>query len=183
MKDLAMHIMDIVQNSTRAGANLVQVVVVEDTAKNHLSIQFIDDGCGMDKEMVQQVSNPFFTSRTTRKVGMGIPLLMQNAEQSNGSVNVESEVGKGTTLTAEFTHNHIDRPPWGDVSATMSLIISGNPDIEFIYQHKYNNQEFELDSRVIKQELDGLPIYQPEVIKFIKEMLQENLKAMGVEIE
>lgn len=181
MKDLSMHIMDIVQNSTRAKATLTQIIVNELPSKNQLIIEISDNGSGMDNEMVKQVSNPFFTSRTTRKVGLGIPLLIQNAEQAGGHVKIHSELGKGTSVKAFFEHDHIDRIPWGDISGTITLIIAGNPNVDFIYKHNFKNKKFEIDSRVIKQELEGLPINQPEVINFIKEMIEENLNNMGIE--
>ena len=181
MKDLSMHIMDIVQNSTRAGASLVTIEVIEEPGADRLTIEIIDNGCGMDEQTLKRVSDPFFTSRTTRKVGLGIPLLMQNAEQTGGQVIIKSVVGEGTTVQAMFSHSHIDRPPMGDVAGTVALLISGNPSVEFVYKHKFNEQQFEFDSRVIKAELDGISIHQPRVVKFMKEMIHENLLEIGVE--
>ncbi|MBN2165615.1 MAG: sensor histidine kinase [Marinilabiliaceae bacterium] len=182
MKDLSMHIMDIVQNSTRANATLIKIIVNENPGLNMLQIKIIDNGDGMDPEITKQVSNPFFTSRTTRKVGLGIPLLIQNAEQTGGNVSIESDKGKGTIITASFQHRHIDRVPWGDIPGTITLLFSGNPSIDFVYSHHFNNEVFEIDSRIIKKELDGIPINQPAIIKFIKEMIDENLKNIGVDI-
>jgi anti-sigma regulatory factor (Ser/Thr protein kinase) len=182
MKDLSMHIMDIVQNSTRAGATLVTIEVAEELAIDRLTLMIADNGCGMDEETLKRVADPFFTSRTTRKVGLGIPLLMQNAEQTGGQVLIESEVGKGTTLQAVFSHSHIDRPPMGDVAGTIALLISGNPNVEFVYTHRFNEHRFEFDSREIKAELDGVSIHQPRVVKFMKEMIHENLLEIGVEL-
>ena len=183
MKDLSMHIMDIVQNSVRANSNLIQIEVNEQPEQNLLSIKFQDDGYGMDQDTLKRVTDPFYTSRSTRKVGLGLPLLMQNAEQAGGKIEISSELGKGTSLISEFEHNHIDRPPWGDIGGTIALIMSGNPNIEFRYVHIFKDKIFEIDSRIIKKELDGVPIQRPEIIRFIKNMIVENLTDSGVNLE
>jgi hypothetical protein len=182
MKDLSLHIMDIVQNSTRAKATLVQIIVNEQINGDILSIEIIDNGCGMDAETLSKVSNPFFTSRTTRKVGLGIPLIMQNTEQTGGYVKITSKKGQGTTLKAIFGHTHIDRPPWGDLAGTIALLVCGHPDVNFIYLHKRENQKFYFDSREIKTELEDIPVTNPKVFKFIVNMIQKNLLEIGVDI-
>lgn len=175
MKDLSMHIMDILQNSTRAGASEVTLEVLEDAAADTLTIRFIDNGCGMDAETVQKVINPFFTTRTTRKVGLGLPLLKQNTEQTGGSLDIQSEKGKGTTVTAVFGRTHLDRPPMGDLAGTVVLTASAYPDIRFIFHYRNDETDYVFDTDEVKEALDGISIQEPEVIQYLKEMIQENI--------
>ena len=176
MKELALHILDIAQNSITAGAENIGINVEEDEGNNVFRITVIDDGCGMSEEMVQRVTDPYVTSRTTRRVGMGIPLLMHSAEQAGGFLKIESKKGKGTTLEATFEHNHIDRPELGDIAGVMSILIGSNPDIRFKYQHKKNEQDFSLDTNDVIDTLEGIPINEPEVLKFIREMINDHIK-------
>ena len=175
MKDLSMHIMDILQNSTRAGATEVTLEVLEDVAADTLTIRFIDNGCGMDAETVQKVINPFFTTRTTRKVGLGLPLLKQNTEQTGGSLDIQSEKGKGTTVTAVFGRSHLDRPPMGDLAGTIVLTASAYPDIRFIFHYHNGETDYVFDTVEVNEALDGISIQEPEVIQYLKEMIQENI--------
>ena len=175
MKDLSMHIMDILQNSTRAGATEVTLEVLEDVAADTLTIRFIDNGCGMDAETVQKVINPFVTTRTTRKVGLGLPLLKQNTEQTGGSLDIQSEKGKGTTVTAVFGRSHLDRPPMGDLAGTVILTASAYPDIRFIFHYHNGETDYVFDTVEVNEALDGISIQEPEVIQYLKEMIQENI--------
>ena len=175
MKDLSMHIMDILQNSTRAGATEVTLEVIENPAADTLTIRFIDNGCGMDAETVQKVINPFFTTRTTRKVGLGLPLLKQNTEQTGGSLDIQSEKGKGTTVTAVFGLTHLDRPPMGDLAGTVVLTASAYPDIRFIFHYHNGETDYVFDTVEVNEALDGISIQEPEVIQYLKEMIQENI--------
>lgn len=176
MKDLSLHILDIVQNSTRAQASLVEIGVEENTETNLISIFIKDNGTGMPPEMVEQVSDPFVTSRTTRKVGMGIPLFKQSAEQSGGHLNIFSELGVGTTLVATFKLDNIDTPPLGDLSGVIAMTVSGNPNIDFIFSYKYNNLLYEFDTREIKQILGNTPITEPKIAAFLRDMIKENIE-------
>lgn len=170
-----MHIMDILQNSTRAGATEVTLEVMEDPAADTLTIRFIDNGCGMDAETVQKVINPFFTTRTTRKVGLGLPLLKQNTEQTGGSLDIQSEKGKGTTVTAIFGLTHLDRPPMGDLAGTVVLTASAYPDIRFIFHYKNDKVDYVFDTKEVNEALDGISIQEPEVIEYLKEMITSNI--------
>lgn len=170
-----MHIMDILQNSTRAGATEVTLEVLEDAAADTLTIRFIDNGCGMDAETVQKVINPFFTTRTTRKVGLGLPLLKQNTEQTGGSLDIQSEKGKGTTVTAVFGLTHLDRPPMGDLAGTVVLTASAYPDIRFIFHYQNDKVDYVFDTKEVNEALDGISIQEPEVIEYLKEMIESNI--------
>ena len=175
MNDLSMHILDIIQNSLSAGASQIELNVWEDVANNLLTIIIKDNGKGMAPQQVEQVTDPFFTSRTTRKVGMGLPLYRQSAEQSGGSLQVESQVGVGTTVTATFQHNHLDRPPMGDLANAAVLMMSANPHHRFILTYTYNHRTYSVDTVEINQALDGLPINDVRVIGMITNMIRDNM--------
>ncbi|MBQ6071746.1 MAG: sensor histidine kinase [Bacteroidales bacterium] len=177
MKDLSMHIMDILQNSTRAKASTITLEVLLDSQADTLTLIFKDDGCGMSPEMVEKVTNPFFTTRTTRKVGLGLPLLKQNTEMTGGSMDIQSEVGVGTTVTAVFGLTHLDTPPMGDLAGTIVLTISAHPEIHFIFHYKRDEEiDYTLDTDEVYEVLDGMPINDPDVIASLKEMVEENIR-------
>jgi hypothetical protein len=180
MKDLSLHIMDILQNSTRAKASKIELDIIEDTVKNTYTIIFTDNGCGMDEETVKRVIDPFFTTRTVRKVGLGLPLLKQNCEQTGGSLHITSKVNEGTKVEAIFIHDNIDRPTLGDIAGTMVLTVSAYPDIYFIYRHEKDGKSYVFDTEEIKEALDGISIQTPEVIQYLREMITENLREIDV---
>lgn len=128
MTEISLNVLDVSENSTRAGASLVTILVTADTVHDNLTIVIADDGCGMTAEQVAHVTDPFFTTRTTRKVGLGIPFFKYAAESTGGSFLIESEPGKGTTVTAVFGLSHIDRMPLGDMNATIHNLIVYHPD-------------------------------------------------------
>lgn len=175
MKDIALHILDVANNSISAKATLVEIVVDEQIDTNTYTLSIIDNGIGMSPEIVQKVTDPFYTTRTTRKVGMGIPLLKQNAEQSGGALVIQSEEGKGTHLTALFEYNNFDRPPNGDLAGVLTILITGNPKIDFLYTHKYQDKTVVFDSREIKEALEDVSIDNPQIIRYLKEMFEENI--------
>lgn len=172
-----MHIMDILQNSTRAKATEITLEVLLDSAQDTLTLIFKDNGCGMSEETVQKVIDPFYTSRTTRKVGLGLPLLKQNSEMTGGSMTIQSKEGVGTTVTAVFGLTHLDTPPMGDLAGTIVLTISAYPDIRFIFHYKRDDEvDYVLDTDEVYEILDGVPINDPDVIASLKEMVEENIK-------
>lgn len=176
MKELSLHILDIVQNSLSAGASLVDIEIDEQPQNgDYLKIVIIDNGRGMEKEKVAKVLDPFFTTRTTRKVGLGLPLFQQNATHCDGSFEIESNLGSGTTVRAKFKHSHWDRPPLGDMSATLLTLIVLNPDVDFHYIHRLEGNHFELDTRDVRRELgDEIPLNNPVVVDFLREFIGEN---------
>ncbi|MEE0946527.1 MAG: sensor histidine kinase [Acutalibacteraceae bacterium] len=177
MKELSLNILDIAENSVKAGAELIEILLTED--KDILTLVIRDDGCGMSDEVVKSVTNPFYTTRTTRKVGLGIPLLKMAAELTGGSFTVESvsEVASkqnhGTTVTAVFHTDHIDFTPLGDVISTVTTLIQGHPDFDFLFVHKMNDNEVVLDTRELRTVLEGVPLNSYDVIKWIEEFLRE----------
>ncbi|MFO7939821.1 MAG: ATP-binding protein [Bacteroidales bacterium] len=180
MKNIALHILDIVQNSTKAGAHLVRIVIREDLSENTFEVVIEDDGCGMDAAFLEKVSDPYTTTRTTRKVGMGLSLLRQNAEMTEGSFHIESEKGTGTRVQACFGHKHIDRPALGDIVGVVLMLITGNPQVDFVYIHEKEGENFTFDTREVKDALEGIPLSTPEVRPMLKELLVENLKELKV---
>ncbi len=178
MKDLSLHIMDIIQNSIEAGAALITLIIREDILANRMEIAIEDNGRGMTAEILERVADPYYTSRKTRKVGMGIPLFRQTAQQSGGDLMIESQPGKGTKLVASLQHDHIDRPILGDIAGVVSLIAGSNPEKDFIYKHYMNGNEYVFDTREVKEALDGMPISELPVIKYLKEMIRENLNSL-----
>ena len=173
MEDLSLHILDIVENSLSAGATLVEIIICIDTKTDQLKISIRDNGKGMDKNMLNNVRDPFITTRTTRRVGLGISLLEQSAHEADGDIVISSELGKGTEIIATFKNSHIDRRPLGDIGSTIILLIHGNPDIDFIYETNYDGVEMKLDTREIKAELEGVSITTPAVLKLIRDLFQE----------
>ncbi len=177
MKELSLNILDITENSVKAGATLTKIEIEEIDEKLILSIT--DDGCGMTDEILKTVLDPFYTTRTTRKVGMGLPLLKLQAELTGGGLEIMSKhidsfpQTHGTTVKAVFIKNHIDFTPLGDVVSTVKTLIQGHPDTDFLYIHKMENGEVSLDTRVLRETLEGVPLNTYEVIKWIEEYLQE----------
>ena len=176
MKEIALHLLDIVQNSVTAGADHVEITL--DLAPDGmLSVSVKDDGKGMSPELLQRVRSPFVTTRTTRKVGLGIPLLMQNAMASGGGVEIESEVGVGTTITATFNTGSIDCLPVGDLAETMATLILGSPDKpEFTLRCKSAFGEMDFSTAEVREALGGVPLTEPEVIQWISQSLKEEIE-------
>ena len=174
MKELSLNILDVAENSVKAGATLTQILLEEIGDK--LTITIKDDGCGMDSETVKAVTDPFYTTRTTRNVGLGIPLLKLAAEQCGGELSIQSQTDEsshGTSVTAVFYKNHIDFTPLGDVISSVVTLIQGHPDTDFLFSHKKENGEVTLDTREIRAVLDGVPLDTYDVIKWIEESLKE----------
>ncbi len=180
MKELSLHILDIAKNSVKAKASLIEIVVTEDEEKNLFSIGINDNGCGMTEEFLQTVKDPFSTTRTTRKVGMGIPLFEAASVQCGGGLQITSKVGVGTKVLADFQHNHIDRAPLGDMAGTMKTLIWGSPEIDFLYRHKKNGAEFVLDTRELRKILGGVPLDTPDVLEWIEGYIKEGLNGISV---
>lgn len=174
MTEISLNILDVAENSTRAGATLVAIKVLADTAFDKLTVVIADDGCGMTPEQVSHVTDPFYTTRKTRKVGLGIPFFKYAAESTGGSFIIESKPGAGTCVTAVFGLSHIDRMPLGDINSTVETLITCHPDIDFLYTYGYNQAFFELDTRVFRDILGDIPFDAPEVSAYIKEYLSEN---------
>lgn len=178
MKEISLHIMDIAENGVGAGANIIQIHIDENRMENRLVISIKDNGKGIPPEIINKVTDPFYTSRTTRRVGLGLSLFKAAAEQCNGKFNITSIPGEGSEVHASFEFDHIDRAPIGDMSNTLGILIMGNPDIDFIYKHVINGKEFEMDTREIKAELDGISIADPQVAQHLSKMIGKAVRQL-----
>lgn len=179
MKELSLNILDITQNSISACASRIIISVEKDTDENLLTVTIEDNGKGMDEEFVKNVTDPFTTTRNTRKVGMGIPLLKMSAEQAGGEFNISSKLGVGTEVTATFKLNHIDRVPLGDIGQTISVLVSCNQQVDFLYVHKSDGQEFKFDTMEIKEILGDVPLNEPDVIMWMQEYIRDGIKSIN----
>ena len=181
MRELALHLLDIAENSVAAQARNITLTVIENFATDRLHMSVADDGKGMDAEMIERVVDPFVTSRTTRKVGLGIPLLKEAAEACNGFLKITSTVGKGTTLVVEFQLSHIDRMPLGNLPDTILSLVIAYPQIHWQFHYQVNDQKFDFDDQLIKETLDGVPLTEPDVLAYLRELLQTGVSEIKLE--
>ena len=179
MKELSLNILDIAQNSVTAKATRIEITVAE-TAER-LTIRVADNGCGMSQEFVARVTDPFTTTRTTRKVGLGIPLLKMEAQMAGGDLTIQSEVGVGTTTSAWFDPRNIDMPPLGDLISTIITQIQGSPDIDLIFTHSIGAESYTLDTGEIREIMGGISLAEPEILHWLTDYLQENEAALRQE--
>ncbi len=182
MKELSLNILDISKNSVKAGASLTSILI--DETDDALTLTIEDNGCGMSREMVESVTNPFCTTRTTRPVGMGIPLLKLAAEMTEGSFEIHSKSKEeypdshGTRVIAVFKKNHIDFTPLGDVASSVTTLIQGDPDVDFLFRHTTPNGEVGVDTRDLRAQLGDVPLNTYEVIVWVEEYLKEQYNAL-----
>lgn len=175
MNELSLHILDICQNSIKANSSLIKIIINEDVKSNIYEILIKDNGIGMNAKTLSEVADPFFTTRTTRKVGLGVSLFKMAAEMTEGSFDIHSEENKGTIVSANFKHNHIDRAPLGNIADTISILVLNEANIDIYYEHKYGNKNYIFDTRKVKDVLDGIPFTNYEVIKWIKNNIKEGI--------
>jgi signal transduction histidine kinase len=181
MLTLASHILDIAENSVRAGAKLIEISIDEDSQNDLLTIEIIDDGCGMNENILKKVLNPFYTTKTVRRVGLGLPLLKDAAERAGGTFQLESQENSGTTVKATFGLHHLDRQPLGAIINVIIILIISNSKVDFFYKHRHNDQRFEMDTREIRKEIEDVPINHPEIIKYIRGVIEEGLSEIEPE--
>lgn len=176
MRDLSMHVLDIAQNSIKAGASLVTIGFTVDE-KRVLTFFVRDDGCGMPPELLARVTDPFTTTRTTRKVGLGIPMLKQSAEMAGGCFGIESTLGEGTYIHASFDLANIDCIPMGEICDSLLSLIVLNPDApEFVFQASAPGREALFDTRLVRAALGGVKLNEPDVTAWVKESIDEEFK-------
>ena len=178
MKELSLNVLDITQNSVTAGASNILISLIE-ADDGWLTLTISDDGCGMSEETLRTVMDPFYTTRTTRKVGMGIPLLKLACEQTGGTLDIKSKDVKsfpsdhGTTLTATFDTKHIDMTPVGDMVSTIEVLLQGHPEIDYLYEHKTPRFTVGMDTRELKAVLGDVSLGEPEVLEWVRGYLSE----------
>lgn len=179
MRELSLHILDILQNSIAAGATRIEINIDGDSTANQLSVTISDNGKGMSSELLQRVRDPFTTTRTTRRVGLGIPMLAAASEACGGHLEIESKQGKGTTISATFILDHIDRAPMGDITSTMISVIIANPDISFKYHQSMDGEQFILDTDEIHTHLEDVALSDPAVIRWMKGYISEGVSPLS----
>ncbi len=173
MRDLSLHILDIVENSVAARADKIEIRIAEDKEKDLLSVEVIDNGIGMDRETVEKALDPFYTSKTVRRFGLGLPLLSEAAKAANGHLSIQSIKGEWTRIKADFQYSHIDRKPLGDMAQTIITLVMGSPEVDLIYVHRENSRTTHLDTRKIRAQLMETPINSPAGIRMIREVLKD----------
>lgn len=184
MTELSLHVLDVANNSIRANANLIEIKIIIHRKADLLKIKISDNGCGMDKEQLSKVEDPFFTTRTTRGVGLGIPFFKQAAISCGGNFKIESLPKCGTKVVATFSLSHIDRMPLGDINSTIHTLITLNPTVDFIYYYEFDHRSFQLDTREFRDILGNIPLNTPEVSTYIKEYLKEKQREVddGIQV-
>ena len=171
-----MHILDITENSTRAGAHRIDMNLEENHEADLLTLEISDDGAGMDPETLSKALDPFYTTKKVRRVGLGLPMLAQAAERTGGGLTLTSEPGRGTRLKVTFGLSHLDRQPLGDLPGVITTLLAGNPDIEFNYHHRCGDRVFALKTEDLKRELEDVPINHIEVLKYIRQYVKDGLQ-------
>ena len=179
MRELSLHILDIAENALTAGAGLISIEVAESSPEDRLQITIRDNGRGMPPEKIRSIDDPFVTTRTTRRVGLGLSLLAAAARRCEGDITVDASPGRGTEVTATFRHSHIDRAPLGDMAATLGMLIMGNPHVDFVYIHRLDDRDFTLDTRELKRELEGVDLSDPVVASHLTESIRRSLKELA----
>jgi len=179
MRELSMHILDLAQNSIAAGATRIDIEVLANTEEDLLTITIRDNGRGMPAELVSKVRDPFVTTRTTRRVGLGIPMLEAAARACDGDLTIESEPGNGTTVSAKFRLSHVDRAPLGDIASTLVALVAANPDIRIRYLQSVDDREFVLDTDEVKAQLDGVPINENAVLRWLADYVRDQLSTQS----
>ena len=181
MIELSLHILDITENAVRAKARQVLISITEDRTNDRLTLEIRDDGTGMTTEDLKRVLDPFYTTKKVRRVGLGLPMLAQAAENAGGCIEIESEPGKGTVVTVAFQLTHMDRQPLGDLAGTLVTLITGNPEMHFVYRHRCNGRTYSLDTDEIKKEIEDVPINHIEVLNWIRLDVEAGLKKINAQ--
>jgi hypothetical protein len=176
MKTLSDHILDIIQNSLNAKSTLIEIIVQTEKKSDLCILRIKDNGCGMNAEILKEATNPFFTTRKTRKVGLGLSLLKQNAKMANGKFTIQSEPGKGTTVEADFQLSHLDRPELGDVWNSLYLSMLGNDNVELVYEHVTDKGRFKFSSAELRKSIEGISMQQQDIRRAITDFLENNIK-------
>lgn len=170
--------MDVAENGITAGSGCIHILIDEKRIENLLKVVITDNGKGMSPDMVRKVTDPFVTTRTTRRVGLGLSLLKEAAKRCDGDFSVESEPGRGTSVTATFRYDHIDRAPLGDVAGTIMTLIAGNPDIDFVYDHVIDGKRLTVDTRELRKELEE-SLTDPALLFHLKKQIEVELKKLA----
>lgn len=180
MKDLSYHILDVTNNSIRGRAKQIHVTLKESEKEDLLSIIIEDDGIGMSPELVAQLKDPFVTSRTTRKVGLGIPLLYDTCRWCDGNLLIQSQGGEGTCVKATMVRSHIDRPPLGNIGLTMTTLMSGDEGVNITFRYIWEEEVFEISTHSLRDILDDVPLHNPQVMIWLQSYINENIAGVHI---
>ena len=178
MLELALHVLDIAENSSRAKASLIEITIGEDLQRDVFSLEIRDNGQGMDKPTMEKALDPFYTTKKVRRIGLGLPMLKQATVLTSGNFSLTSEPGRGTVVRAEFQHSHIDRQPLGDIAGVIAMLILGNPGIDIVYTHRKNGGTYVLDTRELREGLGDVPLNNMEVLNLIRDNIREGLEEL-----
>ncbi len=181
MNELSLHILDICQNSIKANANIIEIIINEDHKNNLYQIIIHDNGCGMNEKTLSEVSDPFYTTRTTRKVGLGVSLFKMAAELTDGSFEIKSELKKGTSVIATFVNNHINRAPLGKIEESIMILALNEAEIDIYYEHNINQKQYVFDTRKIREVLEGIPFTNYDVIIWMKNNIKQGINEINKE--
>ena len=173
MKELSLHILDLVQNALRAKAQQISIRIKDSVSNDLLEIVIEDNGHGMDAQFLAKVTNPFITSRSTREVGLGIPFFQMAAQMTGGNLQIHSTPGDGTRLRGIFVRSHVDTPPLGDMVETLVTLVQGAPNVDFLYHYQTDSNTVSFDTREIKEVLEDVPLNTPDVLGWIRDYLKE----------
>jgi hypothetical protein len=182
MLELSKHILDIAENSIRAGCRIVLITVTEDIPADTLTVEINDDGRGMSGDEIERAMDPFYTTKKVRRVGLGLPMLKAAAEMTGGSFLLDSREGQGTTVRVTFGHSHIDRQPLGDIGLTVISLIVGSPCVDFVYTHVKNGRQYCMDTREIRHELEDVPIEHVDVLALIRGDIEQAMEELGAAV-
>ena len=173
MREISLHILDLLENAVEAGASKIEIRIEEDLKADRLSLETVDDGCGMSEALIGRVLDPFCTTRKTRHVGLGLPLVLEAARRCDGNLAIQSEPGKGTRVRVTFRHSHIDRAPLGNMATALLAILLSERAVDLNYCHKVNSREFRFDSSEVRSELKEIPLTHPRVRDWLFQFLHE----------
>ena len=175
MRDLSLHILDIAENSIEARARRIDIRIEENRLRDRLTLEIADDGQGMDKELLDRALDPFVTTKKTRRIGLGLPMLAQAAKAAGGKLSLTSRPGRQTRVRATFRLGHIDLKPFGDIAQTLAVLIAGHPEIDIRYAHKTDGRIFRFDTRDLRAQLGGLSLATPHAIALIRKDINDGL--------
>lgn len=181
MQEIALHILDLAENSSRAGAKNLRIRIEESTKKDKIQIEIEDDGRGMNEEELKDVLDPFFTTKQERRFGLGLPMINQAARQAGGTLEIHSAPNEGTKLMFSFQKSHIDRQPMGDMAGVIMVIVAGNPEMDVEYEHICDGKQFTFSTKEIREILENIPLNRTEVLTFIRKYVYEGLRKIGAE--
>jgi signal transduction histidine kinase len=178
MQDLSLHILDIAENAIAAGARSISILVLEDTTRDVLTLEIVDDGRGMSQEELKKAVDPFVTTKLTRKVGLGLPLLNDAAKAANGNLEILSTPGVGTRVIATFQHSHVDRKPLGSLADTITALVTGCEDLNIVFVHERGERRFVFDTKEVREELADSPLHSAKAMSVIRGYLNQEEESL-----